>query len=105
MIKFDKKKKNQDFQSPACFLGLYIQLITYNLCMYVVCRYINITMYSYFRNQTFMLDEMSLQNASRFAIFLKYKNMCSSFFNSFHAILSFNPPINAQEPYVNFNPN
>ena len=46
---------------------------------------------SLFGNKMFMLDEMTLQNASKFAISLKYeklKNLVSSIFRfSFHATL------------------
>ena len=34
---------------------------------------------SLFRNQRFMLDEMTLENASKFVRFLKYENPCSFF--------------------------
>ena len=38
-----------------------------------------------------MLDEMTLRNASKFAIFLEYKNHCRFFCFSFHATLYFFP--------------
>ena len=34
---------------------------------------------SLFRNKRFILDEMTQQNASKFAIFLEYENPCSFF--------------------------
>ena len=44
--------------------------------------------WSLFRNKRFMLDEMFQQNASKFAIFLKYENL-DSFFFLFRATLFF----------------
>ena len=42
---------------------------------------------SLFRNKRFMLDEMTWQNTSKFAILLEYKNPCNFFHFSFHATL------------------
>ena len=44
---------------------------------------------SLFRNKRFMLDEMTWQNASKFAIFLEYENLPSIFRFSFRATLIF----------------
>ena len=42
-----------------------------------------------FRNKRFMLDEMTKRNASKFAMFLEYKNPCSFFRFSICATLFF----------------
>ena len=56
---------------------------------------INVSTYTLFRNKRFMLDEMFQRNASKFAIFLEYKNPCSFFVFHFMLLYLFFPLINA----------
>ena len=49
----------------------------------------NCTRNRLFRNKRFMIDEVFQQNASKFAIFLEYKNPHSFFHFSFRATLLF----------------
>ena len=50
-------------------------------------RYLHESYGSLFRNMRFMLDEMPQRNASKFAIFLAYRNPCIFFRFSFCATL------------------